>query len=89
MMDDETREPNCELSMEALAFAAATILDMYNHAHGVGDEHCGAIAAELNRRGIEVPPANIRTPRLDGLIEMVRANEPWAQRRSRAPKRKT
>jgi len=32
-----------------------TLLDMYDQAHEVGDEHCDAIAAELQWRGIEVP----------------------------------
>lgn len=32
-----------------------TLLDMYDHAHEVGDEQCSAIAAELWWRGIEVP----------------------------------
>ncbi len=38
------------------AFDDETLLDMYDHAHDVGDEHCDALAAELNRRGIEVEP---------------------------------
>jgi len=33
-----------------------TLLDMYEFAHDVGDEHCVQIAAELNWRGIEVKP---------------------------------
>jgi hypothetical protein len=33
-----------------------TLLDMYDHAHEVGDEHCDQIAAELIWRGIEVKP---------------------------------
>lgn len=33
-----------------------TLLDMYDHAHDTGDEHCDAIAAELNWRGITVKP---------------------------------
>jgi hypothetical protein len=33
-----------------------TLLDMFDHAHETGDEHCDAIAAELHWRGIEVPP---------------------------------
>ena len=36
-------------------FDEDTLLDMYDHAHEVGDEHCDAIAAELQWRGIEVP----------------------------------
>ena len=32
-----------------------TLLDMFDHAHEIGDEHCDAIAAELKWRGIEVP----------------------------------
>jgi hypothetical protein len=33
-----------------------TLLDMYDHAHDVGDEQCDAIAAELTWRGIIVTP---------------------------------
>ncbi len=33
-----------------------TLLDMYDHAHDTGDEHCDAIAAELTSRGIVVKP---------------------------------
>jgi hypothetical protein len=33
-----------------------TLLDMYEHAHDAGDEHCDAIAAELTWRGIVVKP---------------------------------
>ena len=32
-----------------------TLLDMFDHAHETGDEHCEAISAELQWRGIEVP----------------------------------
>lgn len=31
-----------------------TLLDMYDHAHEMSDEHCDAIAAGLNWRGIAV-----------------------------------
>ena len=37
-------------------FDDETLLDMYDHAHDVGDEHCDALAAELGWRGIEVKP---------------------------------
>lgn len=33
-----------------------TLLDMFEHAHETSDEHCEAIAAELQCRGIAVKP---------------------------------
>ena len=33
-----------------------TLLDMFDHAHETSDEHCDAIAAELQWRGIAVQP---------------------------------
>lgn len=36
-----------------------TLMDMYDHAHHLGDEHCDAIAAELAWRGIQVTPCGM------------------------------
>jgi hypothetical protein len=50
------RAVTSDLNEALRAFDDETLLDMYDHAHDVGDAHCDAIAAELNARGIAVKP---------------------------------
>ncbi len=55
-MTDGTGDGSCDGTPALRGFDDDTLLDMYDHAHDVGDEHCDALAAELIWRGIDVKP---------------------------------